>query len=127
LAYGREVVRYFGLCKDKENPLIWMPSIGMKLNIIEPFLNVVADGFKGDVYGAVKIKENQIRIRLMGEEAFVSGGSFRVELSQYNLSFDDKITFTENESGVDRLRLYDDLADNIAFWMVVFTMVLRIL
>ncbi len=117
LAYGRrEVVDISGYYspKDKENPLnLDAKIIGMKLNIIEPFLKVVADNFEGDVYGAVKIKGKPNQIRLIGE-AFVSGGSFRVGYLNTVYHFDDKITFTENQIGVDRLRLYDD-ADNIAF------------
>ena len=117
LAYGRrEVVDISGYYspKDKENPLnLDAKIIGMKLNIVEPFLNVVADGFEGDVYGAVKIKGKPNQIRLIGE-AFVSGGSFRVGYLNTVYHFDDKITFTENQIGVDRLRLYDN-ADNIAF------------
>ncbi len=117
LAYGRrEVVDISGYYspKEEESPLnLDAKIIGMKLNIIEPFLNVVADGFKGDVYGAVKIKGKPNQIRLIGE-AFVSGGSFRVDYLNTIYHFDDKITFTENQIGVDRLRLYDD-ADNIAF------------
>ncbi len=117
LAYGRrEVVDISGYYspKDKESPLnLDAKIIGMKLNIIEPFLNVVADGFKGDVYGAVKIKGKLEQVKLIGE-AFVSGGSFRVDYLNTIYHFDDKITFTENEIGVDRLRLYDE-ADNIAF------------
>jgi hypothetical protein len=117
LAYGRrEVVDISGYYspKDKESPLnLDAKIIGMKLNIVEPFLKVVADNFKGDVYGAVKIKGKPNQIKLIGE-AFVSGGSFRVGYLNTVYHFDDKITFTENEIGVDRLRLYDD-ADNIAF------------
>ncbi|WP_338762446.1 translocation/assembly module TamB domain-containing protein [Bernardetia sp. ABR2-2B] len=117
LAYGRrEVVDISGYYspKDKENPLnLDAKIIGMKLDIVEPFLNVVADGFKGDVYGAVKIKGKPNQIKLIGE-AFVSGGSFRVDYLNTVYHFDDKVTFTENQIGVDRLRLYDD-ADNIAF------------
>ncbi|PIY10212.1 MAG: hypothetical protein COZ18_06510 [Flexibacter sp. CG_4_10_14_3_um_filter_32_15] len=117
LAYGRrEVVDISGYYspKDKENPLnLDAKIIGMKLNIVEPFLNVVADNFKGDVYGAVKIKGKPNQIKLIGE-TFVSGGSFRVDYLNTVYHFDDKVTFTENEIGVDRLRLYDD-ADNIAF------------
>ncbi len=117
LAYGRrEVVDISGYYspKDKENPLnLDAKIIGMKLNIIEPFLKVVANDFEGDVYGAVKIKGKPNQIKLIGE-AFVSGGSFRVGYLNTVYHFDDKITFTENEIGVDRLRLYDD-ADNIAF------------
>jgi hypothetical protein len=117
LAYGRrEVVDISGYYspKDKENPLnLDAKIIGMKLNIIEPFLKVVADNFQGDVYGAVKIKGKPNQIKLIGE-AFVSGGSFRVDYLNTVYHFDDKITFTENQIGVDRLRLYDD-ADNIAF------------
>lgn len=117
LAYGRrEVVDISGYYspKDKENPLdLDAKIIGMKLDIIEPFLNVVADNFEGYVYGAVKIKGKPNQIKLIGE-AFVSGGSFRVDYLNTVYHFDDKITFTENQIGVDRLRLYDD-ADNIAF------------
>lgn len=117
LAYGRrEVVGISGYYspQDKESPLnLDAKIIGMKLNIIEPFLNVVADNFQGDVYGAIKIKGKPNQIKLIGE-AFVSGGSFRVDYLNTIYHFDDKITFTENQIGVDRLRLYDD-ADNIAF------------
>ncbi|WP_157698901.1 translocation/assembly module TamB domain-containing protein [Bernardetia litoralis] len=117
LAYRRrEVVDISGYYspKEKENPLnLDAKIIGMKLNIVEPFLNVVADNFKGYVYGAVKIKGKPEQIKLVGE-AFVSGGSFRVDYLNTVYHFDDKITFTENQIGVDRLRLYDD-GENIAF------------